>query len=378
MHKALTIINITALICVAVMLTAVLVLALVKGSLPFNFNFEKETTKITVAEVSAENIKKINVDSKNISTVICASDENKIRAVLETTYKEGKRAEVSAIADGDTFTAEVRDKIRVGIFFGREQLVIYIPASYTDNMKLTASSGNIHIDESASEVSFANVSAVSSSGSVYTDDLRAESFVLKSKSGSVHAENVTGSGEMSSTSGSIHVETVRGENLMLSSKSGSINAGVVAGSNIKATSTSGSVKIEELTGIAECCSTSGSVRIGTVKGICTLSSTSGSVTAEEFTGGGSVKSVSGGVKLGKITLTGNLTLESSSGSVRAEFDGLPSARIEASSKSGGVRSELTPDGANGRDYYSASIGGGQYSVKASSTSGSVYFTLDEN
>ncbi len=376
MHKVLTVINIVILVCIAALLTAVMVIGIVSGSFPLKSLFVKETVTMEIGKADKSQIENIKVISKDLTCVVYTTNDDDIKVELQTNYSEEKRAEVTALQNGSTYNIEVKNKMKIGVFFGTEYLNIYIPKSYDKNIDLTSGSGSIRFDDSADALSLKNAVIESSSGSVRVNDITAENYSLKSRSGSIHAANVTGSGVMESTSGSIHVESVKGGRHSLSSTSGSVHAGVIEGEYVEIKSTSGSVNAETIIGDSYCKSNSGSVKIGSMQGKCSLSSNSGSVKVESLIGRGSAKSSSGSVKIGGIVLSGDLDLSCTSGSIKAEFAGIPSAKIEATSSSGGVHSDFEPT-KKGSGYFFATLGGGEHNVKAETSSGSIRLELAE-
>lgn len=153
-------------------------------------------------------------------------------------------------------------------------------------------------------------------------------------SADVSATGRLGRVEVKSASGDVSIEDAAG--LRVQSASGDVRAGTV----------DGETRLQTV---------SGDVRLRTVTGAATAATVSGDLAIEDARGGLSGKSVSGDVRIGAIR-EGEIKLQSISGDVRVAVRPGTRLRIDASSTSGQVSSELdvkdipseTPAGAEAR------------------------------
>lgn len=182
------------------------------------------------------------------------------------------------------------------------------------NVTLKASSGSIN----AANIN-SNLTCQTSSGSQSISDIKGN-VKSGSSSGSQRIKQVGGFVETSASSGSVGIEGV-GMYVSAETSSGSLRVSSVNG-NVKAKATSGSVQISNVTGDVSAYSSSGSITLNQIKGSLTTQSSSGSQSGDNvtLTGNSSFVSSSGSISLGLTNNASQLSfdLHASSGSLSAK------------------------------------------------------------
>ena len=202
--------------------------------------------------------------------------------------------------------------------------------------------------------------AETKSGSVKWNNIKAEELIFKASSGSLKLNGISGKAQLQANSGSISLTDFNG--------SGSAKA------------SSGSVKIEAGTidGDFDAQATSGTVRVEAeeVKGNITGGASSGSVNLEigALTGDAAAKASSGTVRVKVSEMAGNLEAEASSGSVKVELPLEMKFHFDAQTTSGGIHTSF--DNAlsfnkKGNEAKGDIGENPEYQVRVSASSGSV-------
>lgn len=187
-----------------------------------------------------------------------------IREYNELELKEDDISTVT-VTDG---RIEVRGKRRNGIEFqiklgrsGFRSVIGYteiiLPASYKGQLSLMTASGDIKRE--AALVLEKDFEASTSSGDIMLTDVTAENILLKSSSGDIDADQLTGVTDIGSTSGEIAVRNLVG-GTKLKSSSGDIESGSITG-NAKLVTTSGEITVQHVDGDVSAESSSGAIGI---------------------------------------------------------------------------------------------------------------------
>ena len=183
------------------------------------------------------------------------------------------------------------------------RLEVSLPRQYKEAVEISANSGTIRVNGDAE---WGDVSLRATSGSIRAEDsLRCAGLSVKTNSGSQHFGSVTAAAaEFSAISGTIRLGDVMAEGMVsIEANSGAVHAGRLAASDFAVKTSSGSIRLGELDG----------------RGI--LRSTSGSIHAEA------------------MTLRGDVTSESSSGSQRLGLAKNASCRLELGVGSGSIHAD---------------------------------------
>ncbi len=205
------------------------------------------------------------------------------------------------------------------------------------NINIKNSSGSIDVKN----IGQSTVTLVASSGSIMASNINS-SIKATTSSGSIKANNITGSINAISSSGSHMLENI-GENVNSSLSSGNIKISQVKG-YVKSNSSSGSQYINGVEAGLESSATSGSIKIENVNGDVYSQTSSGSIKLNNIRGILSLISSSGSQYGTGITLTGDSSFKSSSGSINMKLTNTPeelSFKLQASS--GGLNAKGSSD-----------------------------------
>jgi len=218
---------------------------------------------------------------------------------------------------------------------GRETLMLNTASgsitisSIPCNANLRTASGSI-----IANLVSGDLDAKSASGSLKIVDIKGDTKV-SSASGSISCIFIGGNLDASSASGSVKVENVKGS-AKLSSSSGSINANLIFG-DLNAKTTSGNLKVNDIKGLVKASSSSGTLKIQTVYKDVTVNSTSGTIELKDINGVIKADNTSGGIKLENVF--GDINASSVSGSIKGTAVMITGNSVFKTS-SGGISVEL--------------------------------------
>lgn len=251
----------------AVMLIAYGIGAIIMFTSPRSaFNGEKssyEIDQVKTASLSGIKEVKVNVSSTGINIIPYAESEVKAHLngniVSMGTYT---KPDLECYTSGSTLYVNVKNnnKINFGFFSSSMKLDVYIPSNYSNELKLTSSSGSIHVKD----LKLSSLQCTASSGSTTIDNVAADNFEYNCSSGSITANGLTTKNtKLSSSSGSKKLTGFTG-NLRSSSSSGSTRVEYASFDNdIDISASSGSVEItlpENSTFYIDASASSGSIR----------------------------------------------------------------------------------------------------------------------
>lgn len=185
-----------------------------------------------------------------------------------------------------------------------------------------------------------------------------------------------GAMEIATASGEIGIdrELALKKELKLSSTSGDITVGKTAASEIRISSASGEVRTGGLTAEKLRIGTnSGDIHVTGAEGQFSISSASGTVMLDDGSGCGTVETTSGDIRLSFAALTGELTVDSTSGEVVIKLPETTALDFSAATVSGEISTffdELLSFSKKG-DRASGSVGSGDHALKITTTSGDI-------
>lgn len=296
-------------------------------------------------EISINRIKNIVLEgtSESVEIRTTKSDSLRISQYGDPKTEEDRLFQISTTDDGVRIYFNKVNQMRLlsfGFDIRMKKLVIEIPENYRGNVDLETSSGSLRLKD---RVSWDQTLLQSSSGSIRIEKgLTAETFIAETSSGSIHADEnlfITKSIKVDSLSGSISIDTVSANDLTAETSSGGIRLGDVKVESYNIRSSSGSIKVQSISGKGEMKSSSGSIRTFLLnpKDQIRLTSSSGSVHLEvepSLSFSLKAETSSGGIhtnfaleqndKKNKATATvGNnpavqITINTTSGSIRVE------------------------------------------------------------
>jgi Uncharacterized conserved protein len=167
-------------------------------------------------------IKNITVHIASGNIHVISENRSDVRAHLYGTINSSSSSkptlETSIVED--TLNIDIKNQITIIGFSNIDlSLDVYIPSSYSNNIKLTSTSGDISIDN----FTLSSLDCALTSGNFKFDKLTADDFIYKSSSGDFTAHTlITKKSDITSTSGKIEISDFTGD-LKSSSTSGDIN-----------------------------------------------------------------------------------------------------------------------------------------------------------
>ena len=242
-------------------------------------------------EIGLENIIDVKVlySSEKVSLFMGTTDT----LIIKEYMSENKNKYFAKITNfGNTITIENgRWPFRPFSTFNR-RLEVYLPASYDNTINIKTSSGDIE-----------------------TSDLFCSKITIKSSSGDVSVKSITAETmEIKSSSGNITIGSANGE-ISIESSSGRIDSGKVTGSLLSKTS-SGDIHCENIQGTANLHTHSGDIVFSSTSGNISAEASSGDIKADMGAGSINAKTTSGKIHCTAAESSGDISLNTTSGSVR--------------------------------------------------------------
>jgi len=212
----------------------------------FSLNGEKNSFDVNDEKtLQIAGIKDVRVNTSSTSIHVIPYDGKELKTSLNGgVISSGPyiKPKLEAYTSGETLYINVGNKTNIvfGFFSSSLKLDVYIPNSYTNNLKLNSSSGSINV----MDLKLSKLECTSSSGSTKIENISADTFIQHSSSGSLTANNLTTkSSQISSSSGSKRLFGFTGD-LKSTSSSGSTKIEYTTfDNNIDISASSGSVEI---------------------------------------------------------------------------------------------------------------------------------------
>jgi DUF4097 and DUF4098 domain-containing protein YvlB len=216
-------------------------------------NFELVNTQ----EIELENIidVKIVYSSERVSVFMGTTDTLIIKEYMS---ENNSQYFAKIIHSGNTVTIENGDwPFRFFLNAFNRRLEVYLPLSYQNTLNIKTSSGKIE----TSDLFCSKIGIESSSGNISVKSITADTINIKSASGKIHGEKIQGNINLCTSSGDIDFGATNG-NVSVETSSGDIDLGLVNGS-VNAKASSGDIRctIVAHTGDISLNTTSGTVRL---------------------------------------------------------------------------------------------------------------------
>ena len=159
---------------------------------------------------------------------------------------------------------------------------------------------------------------------------------------------------------------------MSTSVSGNLSAAAANGVQ-RLETTSGNITLESaaLKAGSTINSVSGDIRVGQMTGAPYIGTTSGSITVERMEGYGEYTTTSGGIDLTYLAVKGDISVSSTSGTVRLGLPGGLGMDFDARSNSGSIHTPFDGELTVRKRSKSGSVSGGGVSVQIVTTSGDI-------
>lgn len=251
-----------------------------------------EKTELHNQEFNLENINNLDINIVSTDITIKNNEDNNIKVIING--KEDRKDKYIISDEKGTLTIKEQSfsNFCFGFCFYDEEIIIYLPTTYNESVKIKSTSGDVTILDSYNS----NMNIETVSGDVKLQDTN--NLKVKTTSGDISAQK-TNTLEAQSTSGDININSSKeakisstsGElflgdfgNIELNTVSGDIRIdtlNITTDSKIK--TTSGDVKINKINDTyIETNTTSGDIRISNnnrhAKNTLTIKTTSGDVT----------------------------------------------------------------------------------------------------
>lgn len=251
--KNLKKLNISIWLIIVIFLTTFLIYGVISGTGQDGhfliFNFRNTETAIQKEEnISLDKCNDITLDFSSYDVIISSTDEDNLRVVQKSNSDLSEEEKFSFSKNDTTIAIEKGKSSRVfNLFqFGsyNDQIELFIPSKYNKNLKVNISSGNIEVKdditldkltfsqtsgnfEGTKSITANEVDLKASSGNIKAETLIAKSYKLKTTSGNVDINKLSGSGEVNASSGNIKIGyNDIGEELNVSASSGNIDLNI--------------------------------------------------------------------------------------------------------------------------------------------------------
>ncbi len=296
-------------------------------------------------EISLDNTKNIIIETSRHSIQIRKTNEDKIK-VSQYGNPDSMNEELFMVSSSsDGVHIYIKKAFHLEIFslnMYKEALIVEIPEDFKGNLDASASSGSIKIED---DFELSNVKLSNSSGNtrIY-NSLVADSLNVNSSSGSIKFNGI-----------------VTANNVSAKANSGSIRStmGIKANGNLDLNTSSGSIDIDNDTTSRDLYAhtNSGSIRMANVYvEEYNIKSTSGSIKIDNITGGGHVKTTSGGIRLELNSPKGDIDVTSSSGSIRLALESSLQFTLNAQTSSGSIKTNFATQKNDRGNFATANIG----------------------
>lgn len=398
--RKLAIATIIFLVCTAICLCAILVLALSgKGGFHFGDGGQGYYSLAMEKEIPSGDIRSLKIDyGMTYNDVYFYQSEGENIIVREYMNFTPQEKQISRVREeGSRLTIEgVRRNNFLFFSIGSRDAYteIYLPGDMAEKLEemyvktvsgsicsqlffgirkdfsVSSTSGDIYFPETRAE----KMQISSTSGNVHLPEASAEKITVSTTSGDITLEQAEGNVKISSTSGNVILDNVRGD-INVSTTSGDISLGQTEG-NMDISSTSGIVRLQEGRGIFDAHTISGDIRVEALDGEFRTNTTSGDFTLMKGNGWGKAGTVSGDVKVFLDSLTGDITASTTSGSVDFRFPETVSVTLDFDSTSGECTTFFDQQLRFSKKGNQAegSYGGGERKVKVSTVSGDLRIT----
>ncbi|WML50222.1 DUF4097 family beta strand repeat-containing protein [Neobacillus sp. PS3-34] len=232
-----------------------------------NGGFSFDTNNVSdKAVIDNDGIKKLKVDLSSSDVSIHPTTDKEITVELsgKISKKLKKKIKLAVRENGDTAEVSLKNenqiKFNIGVLIVDTNVDIYMPKEMFESIRLETSSGDI----AAEGLTAKEISLQSSSGDIAVENSKAEDlFAIQTSSGDISSMKNSGEKlDMKASSGDINVKDQESREAVIQSSSGEIRLRNISG-NLAADSSSGDIfiKNKEITGDFNAESSSGDITI---------------------------------------------------------------------------------------------------------------------
>jgi DUF4097 and DUF4098 domain-containing protein YvlB len=259
-----------------------------------------EENLVNIQEIDLENINSVDIVYSWENITFFENDTNNL--ILKEYMSIDKSNYYAHISNsGDKILIKKGSRpfgIGTGILFNMFNacVEVYLPKSYTKNLKVKVSSGKI---EGGKIYTHSEISLETSSGDISVNAITANNVKLKASSGNIIFDKINGNVSAETSSGNITIGQVNG--------------------NLTASASSGSIKGDTVNGNVNIHIRSGDIIFGNIDGDITAESSSGNIELNRATGNVVAKASSGSIKCMVAENAGDVSLTTSSGRVTLDI-----------------------------------------------------------
>lgn len=294
------------------------------GLIAMDFKFTELNTAdfVTNTYSVSEEFTNISVKSAECNVRLLFSDDDSCKVVCN----ERDNITHSVTVENGTLIIDRTDKRKwyehIGIFFGKMEIIVYLPKTEYESLYVSTVSGDIEVSD---DFTFAEADIHNTSGDVnfsafVNKDLSVKTVSGKIKVNDIQCESVT----LQSTSGDVDLSVSVNEELYVKTVSGSIKLTDIQCKNVTAQSTSGGIIFSKVTasGNIHIESTSGKVELLTCDADSLwIKTVSGDVYGRLLTDKIFItNTVSGSIDVPRSTSGGKCEVNTTSGSIKFDIE----------------------------------------------------------
>ncbi|NLO09930.1 MAG: DUF4097 domain-containing protein [Clostridiales bacterium] len=328
-----------------IVVVAIILLAITISNGRFNqMTVSSADALLRSGEVSIGNTENIIIETSRQSIYIRKTTGDKIK-ITQYGSSDTRNEELFLVSSsGDDIHIYIKREFRMQFFnfIDRERLIVEIPEDFYGNLDVSASSGSIRVED---EFTLKNTKLHTSSGSTHiSKSISVDNLNMRSTSGSIRLNGDVKAKDISAetTSGSIgsDMEIKADGKIELRASSGSINMGKdITAKDLYAYTNSGGLRMEN-------------VYVENFD----LKCTSGSIRVNSISGAGYAKTSSGSIQIALSNPNGDVDLNTSSGSIRLGLEPSLEFTLTAETNSGGIKTSFPTQKNERGNYATANVG----------------------
>lgn len=252
--KTLAITKIILLSLIALLLTTILIILLVRPKTNLNFFKFQSKSELVYEKDIEEQIKKIKVTTKASSIQIEKSDSNKVSVKY---YGDKNDKDLSLTTDNETLDiTEATSYFCIGICsYAEHKIVISLPKEIDYELDLNTASGDVYLPDARlsnvkiktisgdiAAINASNANVESTSGDIEINEV--EKLTAKTISGEISANQIKRSCDIKTTSGDVEIVSLEiTNNSKIITVSGDVDIENNSGSYVKTETISGEVSV---------------------------------------------------------------------------------------------------------------------------------------
>lgn len=220
----------------------------------FSFFKWRDVSASTVQKdenIPLDNFNKINVDFSSADIIVQTTNEPNLRVVQKSSGKLKNEEKFTINKENDNIIIKRNTSPVVFSIFNignlQERIEIYIPKSYTKDLDIQSSSGNVIFNsdinlnniscragsgnlQGETNINGNDVNLKASSGNINVETLISKTYKVNTSSGNIHINSLSGSGDAAASSGNVKINYKDiSEYSNVSARSGNVNLVVPKG-----------------------------------------------------------------------------------------------------------------------------------------------------